>query len=94
MRVLPLLLLLPATALAHQPSVSYSELAAHGSEIEGTLRFPLADLRGQMRLDDPRAPPLPALTRLVLEPFVIRASGEPCALASHRGPRASRSTRE
>ena len=66
MRVLSLLLLLPATALAHQPSVSYSELAAHGSEIEGTLRFPLADLRGQMRLDDPRAPPLPALTRLVL----------------------------
>ena len=80
MRVLPLLLLLPATALAHQPSVSYSELAARGSEIEGTLRFSLTDLRAQMRLDDPRAPPLPALTRLVLEPFVIRASGEPCAL--------------
>ncbi len=80
MRLLPLLLLLPATALAHQPSVSYSELAAHGTGIEGTLRFSLADLRGQMLLDDPRAPPLPALTRLVVEPFVIRASGEPCVL--------------
>ncbi|HYY53136.1 MAG TPA: hypothetical protein VE755_09695, partial [Myxococcales bacterium] len=80
MRLLPLLLLLPAAALAHQPSVSYSELVARGREISGTLRFSLSDLRGQMRLEDARAPPLPALTRLVVEPLAIRASGEPCAL--------------
>jgi len=80
MRVLALLLLLPATALAHQPSVSYSELSARGREIAGTLRFSLADLRGQMRLEDPSAPPLPALTRLVVEPVAIKASGLPCAL--------------
>ena len=80
MRVLPLLLLLPATALAHQPSVSYSELQVRGDGIDGTLRFALADLRLQMRIEDPRQPPVPALARLLLAPFAIKASGVGCAL--------------
>src|SRR5438128_7016199 len=80
MRGLWFLLFLPATALAHQSSISYSELSPRGGEVAGTLRFALADLRTQMKLEDPRAPPLPALTRLVLEPFVLKASGALCAL--------------
>jgi hydrogenase/urease accessory protein HupE len=80
MRIAALVALLPAAALAHQPSISYSELRARGSEVTAILRFSLADLRGQMRLEDPRAPPLPALVRLVIEPFAIKASGSPCAL--------------
>jgi hypothetical protein len=80
MRGLFLLLLLPAAALAHQSSVSYSELSPRGREVAATLRFALADLRTQMKLDDPRAPPIPALTRLVLEPFILKASGALCAL--------------
>lgn len=80
MRGLWLLLFLPAAALAHQSSISYSELSPRGGEVAGTLRFALADLRTQMRLEDPRAPPLPALTRLVLEPFILKASGALCAL--------------
>jgi hydrogenase/urease accessory protein HupE len=80
MRLAWLLPLLPAAAFAHQPSISYSELQAHGREVTGILRFSLTDLRGQMRLEDPRSPPLPALTRLVLEPFRIKASGVACAL--------------
>lgn len=80
MRALWLALLLPASALAHQASVSYSELRPRGREIAGTLRFALVDLRTQLRIDDPRDPPAPALTRLLLEPFAIKASGQPCAL--------------
>jgi len=75
-----LLLFLPAAAFAHQSSISYSELSPRGREVAGTLRFALADLRTQMKLEDPRAPPLPALTRLVLEPFILKASGALCAL--------------
>src|SRR5207237_8192009 len=73
-------LFLPAAALAHQSSISYSELSPRGREVTGTLRFALADLRTQMKLEDPRAPPLPALTRLVLEPFILKASGALCSL--------------
>jgi hydrogenase/urease accessory protein HupE len=73
-------LLLPAAALAHQPSISYSELSARGREIDGTLRFALADLRLQLRIDDAAEPPIPALSRLALEPFEIRSAGKPCAL--------------
>ena len=80
MRGLWFLLFLPAAALAHQSSISYSELSPRGREVAGTLRFALADLRTQMKLEDPRAPPLPALTRLVLEPFILKASGALCAL--------------
>jgi len=80
MRALWVALLLPVAAFAHQASISYSELRPHGREIEGTLRFALADLRPQVRIDDPRDPPVPALTRLLLDPFVIKASGRPCML--------------
>jgi hydrogenase/urease accessory protein HupE len=80
MRAFCLALLLPAVAAAHQASVSFSELVVRGREIRTTFRLSLADLRTQMRLEDPRHPPLPALTRLVLEPFVIKAAGKPCAL--------------
>jgi hydrogenase/urease accessory protein HupE len=80
MRAVALLLVMPAAALAHQPSVSYSELIVRGGEIDGTVRFSLADLRNQMRIEDPRAPPMPALSRLVVEPLSIKASGEACAL--------------
>lgn len=80
MRALWLLLLLPASALAHQASVSYSELRPRGREVAGTLRFALSDLRTQARIEDPREPPVPALTRILLEPFTVKASGQPCAL--------------
>ena len=80
MRGLWFLLFLPAAALAHQSSISYSELSPRGREVAGTLRFALADLRTQMKLEDPRAPPLPALMRLVLESFILKASGALCAL--------------
>jgi hydrogenase/urease accessory protein HupE len=80
MRILCAALLLPAAALAHQPSVSYSELGVHGREVAGVLRFSLTDLRGQMQLEDPRSPPLPALGGLVLDSFRIREPQGPCAL--------------
>jgi HupE / UreJ protein len=80
MRALCLALLLPAAAFAHQPSVSFSELSVRGREVEGVVRLALADLRTQLQLDDPAHPPVPALTRLVLEPFVLRSGGKPCAL--------------
>src|SRR5256885_6550485 len=80
MRGFFILLFLPAAALAHQISISYSELSPRGREVSATLRFALADLRTQMRLEDPRAPPIPALTRLVLEPFILKAAGGSCAL--------------
>jgi hydrogenase/urease accessory protein HupE len=80
MRLLCLSLLLPTAALAHQPSVSFSELAVRGSELDGVVRFALADLRTQLQLEDPRRPPVPALTRLLLESFAIRSSGKPCLL--------------
>ena len=74
------LLLLPAAALAHQSTVSFSELTVRGREVQGVVRFSLADLRAQMRLEDPRHPPLPALIHLGLDSFALKASGEPCAL--------------
>jgi len=80
MRLGALLLLLPAAAAAHQTSVSYSELSVRGREVDGVLRFSLADLRTQLQIEDPRHPPLPALQRLLLESFVLKASGRPCAL--------------
>jgi hydrogenase/urease accessory protein HupE len=80
MRALWLALLLPAAALAHQASISYSELKPRGREVDGTLRFALADLRTQLQIDDVRAPPVPALARLLVEPFTIKASGRPCEL--------------
>jgi len=80
MRALCLALLLPAPAFAHQPSVSFSELAVRGREIDGVIRFALADLRTQLQLDDPAHPPVPALTRLLVEPFVIRSGGKACPL--------------
>jgi hydrogenase/urease accessory protein HupE len=70
-------LLLPAAALAHQTSVSFSELEVHGREVTGVLRFALADLRTQMPLEPAQVPQLaPALTRLLVEPFALRG----CAL--------------
>src|SRR2546428_2077160 len=75
MRGFFILLFLPVAALAHQSSISYSELSPRGREVSATLRFALADLRTQMKLEDPRAPPIPALTRLVLEPFILKAAG-------------------
>jgi hydrogenase/urease accessory protein HupE len=80
MRALWLALLLPAAALAHQPSVSFSELAVRGREIDGVVRFSLADLRTQLQLEDLTHPPVPALARLLLDPFVIQSSGKPCQL--------------
>jgi hydrogenase/urease accessory protein HupE len=80
MRALVLALLVAPAALAHQPSVSFSELSVRGREISGVLRFSIWDLRAQMRIDDPAHPPLLALQRLILDPFTLRAQGEPCAL--------------
>ncbi len=80
MRGFFILLFLPVAALAHQSSISYSELSPRGREVSATLRFALADLRTQMKLEDSRAPPIPALTRLVLEPFILKAAGVSCAL--------------
>lgn len=60
-------LLLPAAAVAHQATVSYSELDVHGPEITGELRFALADVRNQP-------------TALLLDSFVVKSSGQPCAL--------------
>ncbi|HEY5676771.1 MAG TPA: hypothetical protein VIR81_08300, partial [Myxococcales bacterium] len=73
-------LLLAPAALAHQPSVSFSELSVRGREVSGVLRFSIWDLRAQMRIDDPAHPPLLALRRLLLEPFKLQAQGKPCAL--------------
>src|SRR2546422_744151 len=80
MRGFFILLFLPVAALAHQSSISYSELSPRGREVSATLRFALADLRTQMKLEDSRAPRIPALTRLVLEPFILKAAGVSCAL--------------
>jgi HupE/UreJ protein len=80
MRGFWLALLLPTAAIAHQTSVSFSELTVRGREVEGAIRFSLTDLRTQLRLDDPRYPPLPALTRIALDPFAVRAAGKPCVL--------------
>jgi len=80
MRALLVVLLLPVAALAHQPTVSFSELTVRGREVQGVIRFSLADLRTQMRLEDPRHPPLPALIRLALDSFALKASEKPCAL--------------
>jgi hydrogenase/urease accessory protein HupE len=85
MRLFWVALLLPAAALAHQPSLSYSQLRVRGREIDGTLRFSLTDLRTQIRIEDPRAPPVPALARLLLEPLEIKASGKSCALQAGPG---------
>jgi hypothetical protein len=66
-RTLAAALLLPLAALAHQATVSYSELDVHGLEITGELRFALADTRAQ---------PGPVL----LDAFVVKSSGKRCAL--------------
>ena len=79
MRCFWLSLLLSSAALAHQTTVSFSELRVQGPEVDGLLRFSLADLRWQMTIDA-QNPPVPALARLVVEPFVIKASGRVCAL--------------
>ncbi|HZX96851.1 MAG TPA: HupE/UreJ family protein [Myxococcales bacterium] len=80
MRATCLLLLAAPAALAHQPSVSFSELSVRGREVAGVLRFSIWDLRATMRIDDPAHPQLPALQRLLLESFAIRAQDRPCAL--------------
>ena len=80
MRAFWLALLLPAAALAHQASVSYSELRPQGTAVAGTLRFALTDLRSQFSFEGARDAPLPALVRVALEPFAIRAAGRACAL--------------
>ncbi|MCA1827712.1 MAG: HupE/UreJ family protein [Myxococcales bacterium] len=59
--------LLPIAAVAHQATVSYSELDVHGREITGELRFALADVRNQ-----------PA--GVLLDSYVVKSSGQPCAL--------------
>ncbi len=80
MRALWVALLIPAAALAHQTSVSFSELWPRGREIEGTLHFALTDLRSQMRIEEAKDAPVPALVALVVKPFAIRASGHACEL--------------
>ena len=80
MRALWLALLIPTAALAHQPSVSFSELHPRGRGIEGTLHFALGDLRSQMRIEDVRDAPVPALVALLVKPFAIAASGRSCDL--------------
>ena len=79
---LALALLLPAAALAHQATVSYSELDVQGREVRGELRFSLADVRTQMEIPDLQHLPAPALRRLLVESFVLKASGQPCTLQS------------
>ena len=79
MRWLAAALLLPCAALAHQTSVSYSELEVRGREVRGTLRFSLSDLRTQVEVD-PAHLPAAALQRLLLDSFVLKASGQPCPL--------------
>ena len=74
-----LLLLFPLAAAAHQTSVSFSELNVHDAAVDGTLRFALADLRPQLAVD-PKNLDAASLSRLLLEPFVLKASGQPCAL--------------
>jgi hydrogenase/urease accessory protein HupE len=71
--------LVSSAAAAHQASISYSELEVRGARIDGTLRFALVDLRPQIAVD-PHLLDAPALSRLLLEPFVIRSSGAPCPL--------------
>ena len=72
-------LLLPCAALAHQTSVSYSELEVRGREVRGTLRFSLSDLRTQVEVD-PAHLPAAVLQRLLLDSFVLKALGRPCPL--------------
>ncbi len=79
MRWFWLALLLPAAALAHQTSVSFSELSVHGREVRGTLRFALADVRTQVEVD-PRRLPVAALQQLLLDSFVLKVSDQPCTL--------------
>ena len=74
MRWLLAALLFPCAALAHQTSVSYSELEVRGNQVRGTLRFALADLRTQVEVDPERLPAA-ALQRLLLDSFVLKASG-------------------
>src|SRR5260221_243383 len=84
-RLALLLLVLPAVAAAHQTSLSYSELGVRGAEVAGVLRFSLADLRTQIVLQPP-ALPAPALSRLLLESFVLTESGPPRALQPRATP--------
>jgi hydrogenase/urease accessory protein HupE len=69
-----------AAAQAHQTSVSFSELNVKGDTVEGTLRFALADLRAIAQID-PQHPEAQQLAPLLLEGFVLKASGTPCALS-------------
>jgi hydrogenase/urease accessory protein HupE len=71
------LLLSPLAAGAHQASVSFSELEVHDAKVDGTLRFALADLRPQIDVQPLNAA---ALSRLLLESFVVKSSGLVCAL--------------
>ena len=79
MRWLLAALLLPCAALAHQTSVSYSELEVRGREVRGTLRFALSDLRTLVEVDPARLPAA-ALQRLLLDSFVLKEAGQPCPL--------------
>src|SRR3954466_3770131 len=79
MRSIFLAILVAPAALAHQASVSFSELDVHGREVDGLLRFALSDLRTQM-LIDPANLPVPAMQRLLLDSFVIKTAGAACAL--------------
>jgi hydrogenase/urease accessory protein HupE len=74
-----LIVLASFPAQAHQTSVSFSELEIHGAEVGGTLRFALQDLRA-LAVIDPRNPDIRQVAPLLLEPFVLKASGEPCPL--------------
>jgi hydrogenase/urease accessory protein HupE len=71
------LLLSPLAAGAHQASVSFSELEIHDAKVDGTLRFALADLRPQIEVEPLNAA---ALSRLLLESFVVKSSGLACVL--------------
>ena len=66
-RLLPLLALVPCAALAHQTSISYSELAVRGREIRAQFQFALADLKSQMDTPDALH-----VERLLLDSFVIK----------------------
>ncbi|HEX4383134.1 MAG TPA: HupE/UreJ family protein [Myxococcales bacterium] len=78
-RLAAALLFCALPAAAHQTSVSFSELDVHDAAVDGTLRFALADLRPQLAVD-PKNLDAASLSRLLLEPFVLKTSGQACAL--------------
>jgi hydrogenase/urease accessory protein HupE len=77
--LLAALLLCALPAAAHQTSVSFSELDVHDAAVDGILRFALADVRPQLAVD-PKKLDAASLSRLLLEPFVLKASGQACPL--------------